>query len=542
MPRAKVLRAVVGSRTGADVLGVPNDWGIARIDTFLDAAGLDLTPLPLLKTNPEVGTPLVNPSYMRHHFPFDDNDAETWNNMEFDRAQCGRFFPKTGGMWAVTARPPPNIAPSTPDQQWCNARWNSGFVNASCSVKSASGDLVLNDCSTAGGSSGSPMMFQDANNSNSWTVLGLTHGGGDDHWELNGPPPNVPTCTDPTDSARWDNGGPASVRFADAPRFASNVAVHRSPGRKFATAVFAVDSDRNQVVYRTRGGGATPTYSDPFGPWQSLGAPIPWTSQLSRIAACQVGLGNEPRVFVIGDGNKIFTRESQPLLGWTFLWQTVSLPTGVSTVADLDTTTGPDGQCLLLMTDANGSVFSRVMQAPAKPWVKVMSGSHRSVSGIRVDNQTWVATIDAAGDIWRSRLNGATWTAPLRLPRLNGVAPWADLDFTWDEAGRGFLVAITTNADPVLRFMPLYGNDAWVAWRQFETDLWAPGSDRRAPVPRMVSITASRWSEDPNGVTSPVIFATDDAGNIYFIEFARVSNVGWNLHWKSFYNDRIPYP
>ena len=56
VPRARVLRAVVGSRTGESVLGIGMDWGIARIDAFQDAVGLDLTPLPLSYGIPDFGT------------------------------------------------------------------------------------------------------------------------------------------------------------------------------------------------------------------------------------------------------------------------------------------------------------------------------------------------------------------------------------------------------------------------------------------------------------------------------------------------------
>ncbi len=47
----------------------------------------------------------------------------------------------------------------------------------------------------------------------------------------------------------------------------------------------------------------------------------------------------------------------------------------------------------------------------------------------------------------------------------------------------------------------------------------------------------------PAGTTTPVIFGTDDNGNIYLIEFAREgSPAGWILNWKSFYHETIPFP
>jgi hypothetical protein len=57
----------------------------------------------------------------------------------------------------------------------------------------------------------------------------------------------------------------------------------------------------------------------------------------------------------------------------------------------------------------------------------------------------------------------------------------------------------------------------------------------------MQSIAASRWMEDAAGTTSPVVFATDSFGNVYFIEFSRIGTPAWVLDWKSFYHETIAY-
>jgi hypothetical protein len=399
---------------------------------------------------------------------------------------------------------------------------------------------VMNNCNTAGGSSGSPMLFRDPGHANAWTVLGLVHGGGTNNWERNTRPFDVPTCTSPYDPLRWDNGGPASVRFAAAPRFAANVAVHRDPGNVKSTAVFAVDSDTNQVVYRSRLG-AQPTYTSPLSFWSSLGSPLRGAS-LSKLSVCSLDNTDKPHLFVIANGNRIYARGSSST-GWNARWKSVPLPASVTTVVDLDTTTGVNGECMLVMAGGNGSVFSTSMKTgSAKPWVRVMTGLHHAVSAIHAGAEIWAATVDGAGEIWRTRLKGGVWSSPIRLPHPPGVGAWRDVDFTWDEFGRGFMLAIPEKGDNRLHFIPTHGTDAWVGWGNFETRLWAPGVSNPAPVPRMLTITASRWMEDAPGVTSPVIFATDDSGNIYFIEFARVGTVGWNLNWKSFYHETIAYP
>jgi hypothetical protein len=104
------------------------------------------------------------------------------------------------------------------------------------------------------------------------------------------------------------------------------------------------------------------------------------------------------------------------------------------------------------------------------------------------------------------------------------------------------MLAIPVGGGDKLWFMPMYGSGAWTQWRWFDTHLWAPGAPTPPAAPNLLSVTASRWMEDPAGTTSPVVFGTDDKGNIYFVEFARVGTPGWNLNWKSFYHESIPYP
>lgn len=155
---------------------------------------------------------------------------------------------------------------------------------------------------------------------------------------------------------------------------------------------------------------------------------------------------------------------------------------------------------------------------------------------------------------------------------------------TWDESAHGFMVAISTSGGNRLWFMPMYSSGAWSEWRFFETHLWAPHGttnlwrgtwitgwtllvpfqldgkphlllynngtgdvaidridDFEHDAPNMQSVTASRWMEDRPGMTSPVVFTTDDSGNVYFIEYARRDTAGWVLDWKSFYHETIPY-
>ena len=176
------------------------------------------------------------------------------------------------------------------------------------------------------------------------------------------------------------------------------------------------------------------------------------------------------------------------------------------------------------------------------------SGHFMKITALRYNNTQFAAMIDTAGDIWHSENTGSSWSTPVLLSKPAGVTAWADIDMTWDEYSRGFMLAIPTVQSISLYFQPLYPTP-YPGWRYFETHLYAPdyldpssGKGIKQPAPQMVSITASRWMEDPSGTTSPVVMGTDNQGNVYLVEYQRVrSPAGWDLYWKSFYSDTISY-
>ena len=531
VPRGDVTRVVVGSRAGESVLGDGMDWGIARIDNWKDVAGLDLTPLTLARSLPATGTRLVNPAYTRHHFPYNDNNAVTWDNMQWDTRYCG-WVPPNNGMWAIRMRPAPFYNGVNRDMVGCNSRWGAGMIHANCSLWKVAGDVVVHNCDTVGGSSGSPILYKNA--SGTWSVVAVGHGGGPTGFEK-----LVPVCTNDTPSRR-DNTGASVKRFLHAPRFASNVAVHRRPDNTSATAVFAVDSDLNQVVYRERTGTA-PTYTSKFAFWKSLGAPYTG-AKLTRIAACSANASGRPQVFVVADNFTIYSRSALANGKWSS-WSNFGVPALGSTVVDIDAASDARGRCQLFMVANGGSAFTRTKSSDTvwRNWSTVATGSYRRITALNYAGVIRAAMVDTAGEIWRTSLGQRGWSSPIKLSRPPGVSAWRDIDMTWDEAARGFMLAIPTSGGNKLLFMPMYGSQAWVQWRYFETHLWAPGAALQN-APNMQSITASRWMEDPAGTTSPVVFATDNYGNVYFVEYARVGSPRWILNWKSFYHEYIPYP
>jgi hypothetical protein len=539
VPRGDVTRVVVGSRAGESVLGPGMDWAIARIDDWKDTGGLDMTPLVLASYVPPIGTPLVNPAYTRHHFPYDDSDSVTWDNMEWDPANCAGIG-DNNGMWAIRMGTAPIFDGTKRDIIGCNSRWGAGYIHADGFLVGVLDDVVVHNVDTTGGSSGSPIMFR--NTAGLWSVIAVGHGGGPtDFSQLN------PACS-PDIPARHDNVGASVERFRDAPRFASNVAVYRSPTNPSATAVFAVDSDLNKVVYRVRLGSTsilarepTVTYTSRFAFWKSLGTPHSGV-KLTRIAACSADASGRPQVFVVANNASIYTRSVLPNGTWG-PWSDFGIPGSAGSVSDIDAATDGNGRCVLFMVADGGGAYVRAKATDTTwlEWGKIASGSYKKITALYYDNIISAAMVDISGRIWQTSLQWSGWTSPTRLSRPAGIGVWRDIDMTWDEAARGFMLAVSNSSDSKLWFTPMYGSQAWSEWRYFETHLWAPGEAPQAP-PSMLSVTASRWMEDPAGTTSPVVFATDEDGNVYFVEYGRVGTPGWILDWKSFYHEFIPYP
>lgn len=526
VPRGDVTHVVVGSRAGESVLGVGMDWGIARIENWQDIDGLDLTPATLAMIIPPAGTKIINPAYTRHHFPFNDNDAVKWDNMEWDATNCS-WVGNNQGMWAIIMRPAPFYDGVNRDRVWCNSRWGAGMIHKVGYITNTNDNIIVHNGFTIGGSSGSPLI-SDGGIENGH-VIAVIHGGRTPDFSQ-----VVPTQSD----SDFGNGADVT-RFLYAPRFASNVAVHRRPDNKMATAVFAIDSDINRVVYRERMGDV-PTYSSKFYFWKNLGTPS-HGAILTRIAAHSGIIKDKPQIFVIADNSNIYTRQVSSNSQW-YAWENFEKPNSNSNVIDIDATNDNNGRCQLFIVCQNEGIFTRAKTSDNVwgVWQSLGLGNFKRITALNYNNVIWAIVLDDAGQIWHCSTTNTGWTSLSKLGNPVPVNKWLDVDMTWDEHARGFMVAIPEGGGNKLWFMPMYGTEAW-KWRYFDTHLWAPDADSPQDTPYMQSITASRWMEDQSNITSPVIFATDDYGNIYFIEYTRIGTPRWVLDWKSFYQENIHY-
>jgi V8-like Glu-specific endopeptidase len=539
VPRADVTRVVVGHRVGADG-GAANDWAIAQVGNWRDLDKITIGAAALASAVPANGTPLANVAYNRSHFPFNDNDAVTWDNEVWDNTLCAGVQPN-GGAWVVAAQPPPFYdGVSATDNVGCNIRWSSGYVHGNCAIQSNAGDLLVNDCDGTGGSSGSPLFVYDAP-SNTYQIVGVWFGGNDGSSSF---AQLSPTCIadDGTHTPPFTNVGPSVNRFRHAPRFASNVAVNRAPGTPSATTLYAVDSDLGEVVYRRRDG-SSPTYTSPFDFWETLGSVPVAGAALSKVATCTQSNG-EPEVFVVANRSTVYEK-----LATGTTWGAWTAVPGTTAVGDIDIAQDASGRCMLFAASTGGNVTVNTEQSPGvwSGWGLVGQGAFTKVTALNYNGTLYAAMIDLAGQIWHAENAGTSWTAPQKIPLPGGVTAWADIDMTWDELGRGFMLATPATQSNSLFFEVLYGTP-YSGWHFFDTHLYAP--DARASgnllqtinAPQLSTLTASRWMEDPSGTTSPLVFGTDAQGNVYFVEYQRIRSApGWDLDWKSFYNDTIPY-
>jgi len=285
--------------------------------------------------------------------------------------------------------------------------------------------------------------------------------------------------------------------------------------------------------------GDAPKYTSRFSFWKDLGSPYTGATKLTKIAACSADAAR-PEVLVIAD-SQIYERPALPSGSWGS-WSHVGPPSMGTGFLDIDAVSDNSGRCQLFAVANSGSVFTRT-KGPGGAWGNwgtVANGPYRLVTALNYLGTTHVAITDLARQIWRTSSGPAGWTSPIKVSLPPGVVAWKDIDMTWDEAARGFMLAVPSSNDNKIWFMPMYGSQAWSQWHYFETHLWAPGTTPE-DAPNIQTISASRWMEDPAGTTSPVVFATDEDGNVYFIEYARTATPGWVLDWKSFYHEYIPY-
>ena len=521
VPHANVLRAVAATRVELGNREGGNDWAIARLGPWRNIGVMDLTPATVGDIHLSEFSMLEQPDYARHFLPA-YRSTHVLENCD-------------GARWMRNSFAAP-IIDGKAEPKWCNARWAEGQIHSSCWARQHVNREIRHNCDTSGGSSGSPLIYRDYQGVK--RVVGVT--GGFDHnfvdpdgmADTDGPVEIASAKYDPSDVDDLNYAAPAE-RFVDTPRFASNVSLARRTDGAAATAVFAIDSDRNRVVFRQRGGDPA-TYTSDFTNWWDLGAPT--NAVATRIASCPMsGANPKPRVFALL-GARLYTRYAT---GWGpqfSAWAEVALPSGITGLADVDTTSDAAGRCQLFAVARSGAAFTRQMTSDTtfSVWVNVANGYFHKISALKSGDTQVAIMIDTAGRLWRTANAGGGWSTAYQVAFPSGVTAFKDADLGYDELGNGRIWAYAGGAN--LHRQNLTRGSAWAT---MQTSLWHPAGTTSSPVD-LESITASRWMEDAPGVTSPVVFGTGTDGNVYVIEYRRYNGTtAWVPRWKSFYSTRI---
>ena len=164
---------------------------------------------------------------------------------------------------------------------------------------------------------------------------------------------------------------------------------------------------------------------------------------------------------------------------------------------------------------------------PGVPAQRVAAVSH-------ADNRQQVFVLSTTG-VLRSRWQnpsgvGAAWAAS--DPFAGGTLPvLADIAAAWTTDGRVQVFAVTANGETWTRTASKDSPDGgWNAWWEWSVPRYAPRAAAPPKLDGIVSLTAGRWLEGTNIV--PVVFATDNQGNIYITTHVN----GYWQPWRSFYN------
>jgi hypothetical protein len=281
---------------------------------------------------------------------------------------------------------------------------------------------------------------------------------------------------------------------------------------------------------------------DVFSPFCRLGeVPSP-----RRIAAF-LRTDARPQILVTSNNGNLYSNSVKTDSTWAG-WTIVDKPTGISSFLDVDAAYDAEGTNQIYVIGSNKRLYTRrrLNKQPDSAWAAwqslTTSGSYENVTSIRRSDgtqQVFIVTSNGGiSTLWQTQaIPGSAWTQPSNF----GTPPAAsivDIDAAWTEDEAVQLFAVDTNGHLWIRTMlskdPAIG---WGTWQDWATSLYAPSVSNPQPPPfRIESLTASRWQEETGGDIVPVVFATDNQGNIYFTTHSRSS--GWNP-WRSFYDGYI---
>ncbi|MBE7486437.1 MAG: hypothetical protein HS104_41515 [Polyangiaceae bacterium] len=534
-PRYRVARSVTGYL--AEVGGLSNqgmqasDWAIMRLDCEWNAQHTQqwcppVAGFPTLAMS--FGTPTVGEAVSRAGYDRDKTKLSP-------DALC----PPANATDEVNSCPGGACPCDNPMPGW-NRWWQNGFVDPTCTIASVTNDELVSNCSMRGGASGSPLVAWNVRDG--YVIRGVMHG------TSVTTPENVP-CEDAGAGADNTAVSPGARRFAQAPQFARNVAITRHASGTNRTQVWAVDGDADQIRTRSRN---SASLTDGWSHWSTFGSP----ASANRIAAIRLA-NNYPQLLVTTTTNGLYHREVQANGAWS-AFVSFGQPSG-HVVRDVDAALDSAGRPYFFGAEdvAGGWAWRRRRTGsgaydPWASWELLISGwvndAYRSISAIRRhgDLQQMAFLVTTTGAVkWMAEPFPVVTPTDFAAP-----ASIVDIDAGWLSDNRVFVVAVDNQGHLWIRGQTATSGNSWYAWISFDAPLgppiFAPAVNCSGTTPPgIVSVTASRWQDDPVGTVVPVIFATDDRGNVYYTtwETGPCTNASCDcgtkwLPWKSFYHTK----
>lgn len=529
-PRYSISRAVVGTLAatgwgaGDPEAGfLASDWSIMRLDcawndTFTQQwcpPVVDFPSIPALPMTAYQGWSVYRGGYDREPFALGPD------------VRCPPYGDELVAGCAGGGSCPCDFDPANDNHRW----WNYGLVDPSCVVDSNNDygntdDLVRTSCSTTGGASGSPLLADLGTP----VLLGVEHGMGI----------TVGACNPP---GGYDGIAPSVNRFANVPRFAANVALTRHESGSNRTQVWATDSDSGRVRTRSR---KSASLTAGWQAWSDFGA----VANVDRIAAMYLTNG-KPQVMVTNTSGAMSYRYVDLAGNWTS-WTSFGTPSG-HVVRDIDAAyDGADVAHLYAVDNVAGGWAWRRRRSGTAAYSRWLDWQ-LLISGWVPDAYTKVSVIRRAGDLVQQAFlvtsTGAVkWmTAPFPVSTPSDFAAPAamvDIDAGWLSDNRVFVIAVDANGGLWWRAQTPTSGSSWFGWLYYSPKAYTPDQNCANPLPpRIVSVTISRWQDDPQSTVIPVVLVTDDKGNVYYTTWEAgpcktpSCDCGTQWHpWKSFYH------
>lgn len=523
-PRFRIERAVVGAHGETCCSYITSDWAIARLDT--PATGFPALSLWARTTS---AMDAVVAHYTRDKMLFGKNCVQP-----FSGCDCGGNL--EAGETACVCAPPPYSDEYGCTAGWKKAHnnvwWQNGLVSHGRVRHDTSADYsIVTGVSGGGGASGSPHLVRDEGGA--WRIIGVTHGA---------------NCN--------EISGPWAGRFIEAPRFAASVAVASSPTAGNRTGVFVLDADTGRVLMRDRRAGSDLSGSvlQPFTYYQTVSDAPDGSTRLSAFKQPDTGW---PSLITLTTSGNLF-ESAWNGQAWG-AWQQLPAPPA-GRFLDLDAATDASGvPTLFAVSDTAAGGLYRIRRtafsphpAWSGPWTQLASNTtdhtmHR-VTAIRHHgdglNQVWVLSANGRLQTLRETAAGS-WTpvSDVSLPVLQYLETIVDLDAAWGTAQTAILTILTSRGQVWFReATTTQAHSEWSSWTLFPATV-DPGVPINRSGVRLTSLNASRWQETGSiiGAASivPVVFATDNWGNVF--QTTRRSHNGtlaWS-NWMPFYGKRI---